>query len=120
MINEQPRELRDVSADDIMRVANTYFERTNRSVAVYNRLEGAEPEDPELLAIIEQVGPQMGQMIRRGLSQIEEASLEELQGQLEQMNQAMSSGQLPPQMKPAFDFMLKKVRERIAELEGGE
>jgi len=42
MINEQPRELRDVSADDIMRVANTYFDRTNRAVAIYTREAGAD------------------------------------------------------------------------------
>ncbi len=119
-VNTTPRELQKVTAEDIQRVANQYFERTNRSVAIYNRLEGSEPEDPELLAIIEQVGPQMGQMIRRGLAELEDATLEQLNAQLQQMNQAMESGQLPPQMKPAFEYIEKKVRERIAELEGGE
>ena len=111
-INEGPRRLQEVTAADVMRVANTYFEPTNRSVAIYTRSADAPAEDPELLAL----DPQVRQMVKQQLSRIMEvedaAMLEQVLGQI-----AGQRAQAPPQFKPAMDYIEKKVRERIAELQ---
>ncbi|HBS29163.1 MAG TPA: hypothetical protein DEB06_06855 [Phycisphaerales bacterium] len=117
-INEHPRAIQAVTAEDVKRVANTYFARKNRSVAIYNRLQGLEPEDPELLALGAEVGPQMKDMVKRQLEQLKQISdparLQQIVGQMESQK-----GQVPPQMAKAFDYMLKKVKDRITELEKG-
>ena len=44
-INTDPALYEAVTADDLMRVANTYFEPENRAVAIYYRRESDEPQD---------------------------------------------------------------------------
>jgi len=115
-INEHPRKIQAVTAEDIKRVANTYFGRKNRSVAIYTRLAGLEPEDPELLALGAEIGPQMKDMVKRQLEQLKQINDP---GRLQMIVSQMETqrSQVPPQMAKAFDYMLGKVRERIAELE---
>lgn len=116
-INDDPKRVAAVTAEDVMRVANKYFDKKNRTVGIYNRTAGSgSAEDPEFAAIAEKLGPQMAQGLKRQLEQIKKiedaAQIGQIIGQIE-----ANKGQIPPQMAPAMDFMLKKLRERQTELE---
>jgi predicted Zn-dependent peptidase len=111
-INESPAKLQAVTAADIQRVANEYFEETNRSVAIYNRKADAPAaEDPELAAL----DPQVKGMVKQALAQLETvtdpARLEEALAGMD-----AQSAQAPPQFKPALEYLKKKVQERIESL----
>ena len=114
-INEGPRKLQAVTAADIRRVAEAYFDRSNRAVAIYTRAADAEPEDPALLAL----EPQMRQMVKQQLGRIME--IEDV-ATLEQVLQQMSAqrAQAPEQFHGAIDYMAEKIRERIESRRGGE
>ncbi len=107
-INESPSKLRAVTAEDIRRVANTYFAKENRSVAIYRRKAGAAPEDPELAAL----DPQARAMVKQAIAQF--ASVDDVD-QLREVHARMETGisQAPAEMAPALQYMLKKLQERI-------
>jgi len=114
-LNEAPKKLQAVTAADIQRVAKTYFDATNRSVATFKRKAGASTaEDPELAALPAPMRARAKQMAAQ-LSQMKDA------GELRQAMEAMEAqaAQVPPQMKPMFEFMKKKMGERLQQLEGG-
>ena len=124
LINEQPGRLQAVTAEDITRVANEYFAKENRSVAMYHRQAGSgSAQDTELAAALEGLEPQMAQALKQQIKMLgtvnDAAMLSQALSRME-----ASSGQAPPEMKNAIDYMIKKVRERIEELnassEGGD
>jgi hypothetical protein len=88
---------------------------TNRSVATYKRKAGAAAsDDPELAALpapmrarAKQMAAQLGQM--QDPAELRQA-MEAMEGQ---------AAQVPPQMKPMFEYMKKKMAERLQQLEGG-
>jgi predicted Zn-dependent peptidase len=112
-INKESAKIQAVTAEDIKRVANTYFAKTNRSVATYVRKAGeVAAVDPELAAL---PAPAQG-MARQAAKKIsEETDLAKLKEGLAQME--AQAGQVPPQMAPVIDFLRKKMTDRIAELE---
>jgi len=113
-INEQPAKLAAVTADDIMRVSKKYFTPTNRSVASYTRKAGSAPEDPELMAL----SPRFRQMAKQTVAQIESQNdLTVLQQMMSQIQSQAS--QAPPEFKPAIDYIMKKLNERISTLQAG-
>lgn len=116
-INEAPGLLQAVTADQIQDVARRYLEPKNRTVAWYERKAGAGPVPPELASL----PPQMRSAIQQQLSMIaQESDVSLLQQALSQMEQMAE--QVAPEMKPAFDLVTRRIRERIAELskdEGG-
>ena len=114
-INTSAEKADAVTAADLQRVAKEYLTRENRTVAVFLRKEGAAPEDAELAALPEQAQG----MVRPMLQQIaSETEPEKLKAHLAQMRQM--AGQVPPEMKPAVELVLKRAEERLAALEGGK
>jgi predicted Zn-dependent peptidase len=114
-INEAPRKLQAVTAADIQRVAKTYFDPTNRSVATYKRKAGsAAAEDPELAALPAPMRARAKQMAAQLAQETDAAGLRQGLEQLE-----AQAAQVPPQMKPMFEYMKKKMNERLQQLEGG-
>jgi predicted Zn-dependent peptidase len=114
-LNEAPKKLQAVTAADIQRVAKTYFDITNRSVATYKRKAGAAAsDDPELAALPAPMRARAKQMAAQ-LAQMQDPA------ELRQAMEAMEgqSAQVPPQMKPMFEYMKKKMAERLQQLEGG-
>jgi predicted Zn-dependent peptidase len=112
-INKEAAKIQAVTADDIKRVANQYFDRTNRSVAVFTRKATAPVAvDPELAAL----PAPMQARARQAAAQIAQEKDED---QLKQMLQMMEqqAEQVPPQMKPMLDFMVKKIKARLSELD---
>ena len=112
-INKESAKIQAVTAEDIKRVANQYFDKTNRSVATYTRKAGATmAADPELAAL---PGPMQG-MARQAAKKIgEEKDADKLKEGLTQLRD--QAAQVPPQMAPVMEYLLKKMEARIAELE---
>ena len=117
-LNDSPAKLQAVTAADIQLVATKYFTPENRAVLTYLRKEGTAPEDPELAAL----PAQLKGMVKQQLAQIQgitdAAQLGEMLSQMQQM-----SAQVPPQVKPAITYLIKKVQERLDTLsapEGGK
>jgi len=115
-INKESAKIQAVTADDVKRVANAYFGRNNRSVAIYTRKAGAAPAaDADLAAL---PGP-MQNMARQAAKKIAEENdsvkLKEGLAQLEQQ-----AAQVPPQMAPVIEYLKKKTQQRLSELENGK
>ena len=106
------QEIQAVTADDVQRVAKTYFAKENRAVAIWTRLASAEPEDPALAGL----SPQGKQMVQRSLARLdgmtEPAEVQEMIGRLDQMGD-----RLPPEMKPAMDYVRGRAQDKLAELQ---
>ncbi|HVZ94959.1 MAG TPA: pitrilysin family protein [Phycisphaerales bacterium] len=115
-INDSTPKLLAVTAADIKRVANKYFDKTNRSVALYYRKAGAgAAEDPEFAAIAEKIGPQMAQGLKRQLEMLKKMdNIDMLTQTVSQME--TNKDQAPPEMAPVVEYMIKKVRERLDQL----
>ena len=113
LINTSPERADAVTAADLQRVAREYLTKENRTVATFLRKEGAAPEDPE----IAELPPQAQAMVRQATKQIEgetdAAKLQQMVAQMQQMG-----AQVPPEMKPAFDLILKRAGERLQALSG--
>ncbi len=103
-------ETQNVTAADLQRVVQTYFTKENRAVALWNR-KGGTTEDPALAAL----PPQAQTMARQMLAQIaaakDPAKLEQAIAQMDGM-----AAQMPPEMKPAMDYIKSKAEQRLAEL----
>ncbi len=113
LINTSPERADAVTAADLQRVAREYLTKENRTVATFLRKEGAAPEDPEIAKL-----PAPAQaMVRQATKQIEgetdAAKLQEMVAQMQQMG-----SQVPAEMKPAFDLILKRAGERLQALSG--
>lgn len=114
-INTSPQALLAVTAEDVKRVAGTYFAKENRSVAIYTRKAGAATtEDPDVAALPAPMKP----MAKQALAQVESADKETLSQMLAQLEG--QAGAAPPEYKPLIDLLLKRARAKLAELEKGE
>ncbi|MGD1916343.1 MAG: M16 family metallopeptidase [Phycisphaerales bacterium] len=111
-MNESPEQIQAVTPSDIMRVANQYFDHSIRTVATYTRQEvDLSTMDPELAAMT----PEQREQVQMMLAQMAQASIDQLKQVLPMIEQQASS--VPAEDKAAFDYMLKKLRERV-EAEG--
>jgi hypothetical protein len=116
MINTASEAVDAVTAADIQRAAKQYFTKETRAVGIFTRKAAgsaaASQEDPDIAALPEEAQPRARQALARLKAETDPAKLKE---QLEQMRG--QAGQVPPQMKPIFDLLLKRAEERLAELE---
>jgi predicted Zn-dependent peptidase len=109
-LNDSTAKYAAVTAEDVQRVANTYFSDTGKNVLWYFRNEGSE-EDPELAAL----SGQAKAMAKQALAQIEAVDdPAELEQGLQQM-QAMKA-QAPPEYQQAIELIISRATERIEEL----
>ena len=102
-----------VSAEDVLRVANTYFEPENRAVAIYYREESSEPADPRLAGLDDQERQQVMQVIGM-VAQATPEQLGQLASQIEQMG-----GQAPEENQDMIAALREIVQERLAAGEAG-
>ena len=113
-LNTDPPLYDAVTAEDIMRVAGTYFEPENRTVAIYYREESDEAPDPRLAGL----DPEEQQQVRQMEAMIAQLNAEQL-GQFIAQFEQMSS-QAPPESQDMVGVVLELLRERqAAEEEGG-
>lgn len=111
-INEAPAKVQAVTAQEIQAVAARIFTRENRNVAIYTRKAGT-AEDPELAAL----PAELKNMVQQQLAQLENIKdVQKLETALAQMQQM--AAKVPPQVQPAFEFLRKKLEERLAQLQG--
>jgi predicted Zn-dependent peptidase len=110
-INLAPERADAVTPADLQRVAREYLTKDNRTVATFLRKGAAPPEDPELANL----PPQAQAMVRQATQQIEgekdAARLQEMVAKMQQM-----ATQVPAEVKPAFDVILKRAGERLQAL----
>jgi len=113
-VNEAGPKYQAVTAEDVKRVANAYFSKDNRCVAVYTRKPGTggEQEDPELAKLPAEQQTMAKQILARLKGETDANQLKQRLAKLEE-----TTAQAPAESKPMLDWMKKKVQERIAELE---
>jgi predicted Zn-dependent peptidase len=112
-INTEAAKIQAVTAEDVKRVANEYFMETNRSVATYTRKPGAVPAaDPELAGMPAQAQAAARQMVQQ-LAQLKD--MERLKNAYQGLQ--LQVAQANAEQKAFFEYLLKKVAERIAQLE---
>jgi predicted Zn-dependent peptidase len=115
-VNEAGTKVQAVTAADVKRVANRYFTKENRAVAIYTRkasvAAAAGPEDPDLAGLDDR-GKAMVRQVSQRLQTVDDP--ERLRQMLSQMES--QSGNAPPEMKPAMEVVRKKIQARIDELE---
>ena len=115
-LNENSAKTQAVTVEDVQRVANTYLTDTGKNVLWYSRKAGTD-EDPELAAL----NGQAKAMAKQALAQIEQISDP---AQLEQGMAQMKAmlAQVPPEIKPGLELVIKKATERLEMLkaEAGE
>ena len=109
-INTDPALYESVTAEDVMRVADTYFTPENRAVAVYYRQEGGEPDDPLLAGLDDQEQQQIRQT-KAMIGQLEEPQLRQFLQQAEQMR-----AQAPEENQDMVEAMVQLVEARLEEL----
>jgi len=110
-INENPASLQAVTVDDIQRVARDYLAPGNSSVALYRRTVTGEPMDPELAALPAEARARVKQMLLQLRQQTDVDRLEQMAGVMEGM-----MFQVSEEERPAMEYVVKKMRERIEEL----
>ncbi|MFZ1614435.1 MAG: pitrilysin family protein [Holophaga sp.] len=107
-----PKLLETVTAADVQRVATTYLVKENRNVAVYTRKVETGPVDPELAKVPEKFRPTAKAAVAQFEKETDAAKLKQQLGEMEGQ-----AAQVPEPVKPLFEFLLKKLRERVAKLE---
>lgn len=121
-LNEYPKLVQQVTAEDIQRVAEKYLADDQKAVALYTRRQGAEvalltlddvkaslPEEMQAMVL-----PQLEAQLA-GLKASTDA--EELRAGLTQLDQ--QAAMMPPQFKTMMDFVKQQINLRIEEIEGG-
>ena len=121
-INEAPRRMLEITADDVRRVVAEYLDPKTRTVAIYRTKEGTTTqEDPELTALLADMPPEAVPQVKAMIQQIKQVNdLNMLQQQLQMMENAMASGNIPEERQAMFEYMIKTIKARVAELEAAE
>jgi len=109
-LNTSPAKVQAVTAEDVMRVANTYFPDTGKNVLWYERKAGSE-QDPELEALSGQAKAMAKQAIAQINQSTDPAELQELLNQIQTMK-----GQAPEELQAALDLIAARAGERLASL----
>lgn len=122
-INESPKLMLAVTAEDVKRVVKQYFDPTTRTVAIYKTKPGGatKSEDPELDAVLANIPPDQHERTRGMIKHIKGSTdLVRLEGMMTMMEQGAASGEIPEGQKAMFEYMIKVLRSRVAELRSTE
>ncbi len=115
-INEWAAKTLVVTADDVQRVAKTYFEPSNRAVAHYSRTEGTAPA--VIPTELEGLPTEVQRQIMGQLDQIRSVGdVDILRGMLDQLPAQQEAA--PPAFQQVFPLIERTIQERIAVLESG-
>jgi predicted Zn-dependent peptidase len=114
-INTDPARSQAVTAQDIQRVANTYFKPENRTIAIYNtkKKEDGTAEDPALAGLTDQEKSQIG-MMKGMLPQLKAEQIKTMLSQVEQQ-----AGSAPAEKQNFFKLVRKMLADRLKQIEGG-
>lgn len=122
-LNEQPKRIAAVTAEDIMRVANEYFGADERAVSNYTRRGGGKVELITLDDVKASLPEEMAGMLMPQLeAQIGALKLETdvaaLRAQVEEMD--AQAGMVPPQFETAMKYIRQQIQQRIEEIESAD
>jgi hypothetical protein len=118
-INEAPERMLAITADDVRRVVNEYFDPKTRTVAFYRTKEGTTSDvDAELEAVLAGVPPEAHGQIKGMLKQVQQSDdLARLSGMAQMMEQSLTNEQVPEEQRALSEYMLEVIKARVAELE---
>ncbi|MDZ4754720.1 MAG: pitrilysin family protein [Phycisphaerae bacterium] len=121
-INEENAKIQAVTAADVQRVAQTYFKNENRAVATYLRKQSSGAsrggvaatvaDDPEFARLPAAMQPMVRQAIEKLQLETDSAKLKEALARMDQQGDMT-----PSPMKPAVDYIRRKIEERIQQLD---
>jgi len=113
-VNAAGPRIQAVTAADVKRVAGEYLRKENRAVAVYTRKHGtgSDSEDPDLVGLTPEQKPVARQITASIRAEKDLAGLKQQMAKIETALQGAD-----PKKQPLQKFILKKVQERVAELE---
>ncbi len=106
-LNEDPKRIAAVTADDVQRVANLFFKPENRAVALYYTKKSEGPEDPLLTGLSDQEAAQIGQF----KAAIAQMSADEAKAILQKLETDANSA--PPEKKNFVEALRKLLQEKI-------
>lgn len=114
-LNTDPPRHQAVTAEDIKRVANTYFRPENRTIGIYytKKSDSGAAADPALAGLTEEEKGQINQM--RGM--LAQAKAEQLKQMLGAIDQRAASA--PAEKQNFFKVVKKMLEDRLKQLEGG-
>jgi predicted Zn-dependent peptidase len=113
-LNEDPRKIAAVTADDVQRVAQLYFKPENRTVAIYYTKKSEEnAQDPLFTGLNDQEKAQ----VREFRNAVAKMSVEEAKGILQKLEP--QAGSASPEKKSLIEAMQKLLQERIQK-DGGK
>jgi predicted Zn-dependent peptidase len=114
-INTDPARHQAVTAEDIRRVANTYFKPENRTIAIYNtkKKDPGAVEDPALAGLSDEDKARINQM--KGM--LSQAKAEQIKMMLPRIEQQL--GAAPAEKQNFFKVVKKMLEDRLKQLEGG-
>jgi hypothetical protein len=107
----------------VKRVIKQYFDPTTRTVAIYKTKPGGatKSKDPELEAGLANIPPEQHDRTRGMIKNIKGSTdLVRLEGMMTMMEQGAASGEVPEGQKAMFEYMIKVLRSRVAELRSTE
>ncbi len=113
-VNEGGAKLQSVTAEDVQRVAKTYFTKENRAVATYTRKPGTggQDEDPDLAGLAADQKPVVRRIMESLAGETDVAKLRQALAQME-----AQSANADPKRQQLQRLIQKKVAARIAELD---
>jgi predicted Zn-dependent peptidase len=107
--NEDPKRIEAVTAEDIRRVATTYFKPENRAVALfYTRRDANAAEDPQLAGLSEPERARVRQF-RARLAALPE---DQARAMLERL--AAEQGAAPPEQRKVLEVFKKLLEQKLA------
>ena len=113
-LNSDPPLYDAVTAEDIMRVAGKYFTPETRAVAIYHRKGGSEAGSDRFTDLDDEERQQVEQMAGT-IRQMNKEQLDQMLAGTDQMR-----AQAPPENQDMVEALVELVRERLAELGGGQ
>ena len=114
-INIDPKRVQAVTAEDVKRVAGTYFAPENRTVALYyTKKSEAAGVDP----LLKDLTDQERQMLQQMKAQASNLNKEQVQQAIQQFEQ--QAGQAPPDKQKFVQAARKVLEARLQALEGGK
>jgi len=113
-INSDPALYEAVTAADVMRVADTYFQPETRAVAIYHRDEETEAGDDPIVAGLSDDERQQLRRMRATIGQMQAEQLDRFLAQAERMVE-----QAPPESRDLAEALVVLVRRRIEQIGGG-
>lgn len=124
-INESPELMLKVTADDVRRVVAKYFDPKTRTVAIYRTKPDeagvSRREDAELKAALANVAPERRDQTKAMVKQIRSSTdRDRLESMMSMMEQSGESGQVPEDQMAIYEYMVKVIKTRLAQLGAGK